>query len=81
MQRLQAEGRWGVWEEDREGVFCVQKKLRRVVPLLKAILNVPDEGHRDSFFKLVQRCVEVQDFHDLLCGEGGAQRADGLSIL
>lgn len=28
-------------------------------------LDVPDEGHGDAFFKLVQRCVEVQDFHNL----------------
>lgn len=39
MQHLQAEGRRRVREEDWEGVFGIQKKLRRVIPLLKAILD------------------------------------------
>lgn len=39
VQHLQAEGRRRVREEDRESVFGIQKKLRRVIPLLKAILD------------------------------------------
>lgn len=53
VQHLQAEGRRRVREEDREGVFGIQKKLRRVIPLLKAILDtqrqreVKHEVHTD----------------------------------
>lgn len=33
--------------------------------VLVRYLNVSDERHGDSFFKLVQRGVQVQDFHNL----------------
>lgn len=39
MQRLQAESRGGVREEDGERLLGVHQKLRRVVSVLKAILD------------------------------------------
>lgn len=36
-----------------------------VLSVSDSYLNVSDEGHGDSFLKLVQRGVQVQDFHYL----------------
>lgn len=38
-----------------------------VLSVSDSYLNVSDEGHGDSFLKLVQRGVQVQDFHYLQC--------------
>lgn len=43
----------------------VWQRYKQLNSLCDSHLNVSDEGHSDSFFKLVQRRVEVQDFHDL----------------
>lgn len=81
VQRLQAESRGSVREEDGECLLGVHKKLWGIISVLEAILNVTNERHGDSFLKLIQRCVKVEDFHNLLCGEGSAEGTDSLSIL
>ena len=65
--RLQGNVRGREGEGDSEEELAVHKKgLCGVLSVWQLLLDLPDETDRHPLFKLIEWCVQVQDFDDLV---------------